>query len=204
HSSISISSFVLMLFSSPASRNNPPLRSFPTRRSSDLSPPIQRRLRSLMYSSSTSSTDSSASGLTPVSARAWRATARIASVSTSTPDSLTISTDNPVPLACHPRSAAPAGPPAGHPDRLGLLRGVPPRVGVHDVADQLVPHDVVAGEPGEVDVVETGEDVLHDAQPAGGATGQVDLRDVPGHDDLGPEPQPGQEHLHLLGGGVLG
>ncbi len=33
---------------------------------------------------------------------------------------------------------------------------------------------------------------------------QVDLGGVPGDDDLGPEAQPGEEHLHLLPAGVLG
>ena len=41
------------------------------------------------------------------------------------------------------------------------------------------------------------------AQAAAGAAGQVDLGDVAGDDDLGAEPEPGQEHLHLLGRGVL-
>ena len=34
--------------------------------------------------------------------------------------------------------------------------------------------------------------------------GQVDLGDVAGDDHLGPEAQAGEEHLHLLGRGVLG
>ena len=39
--------------------------------------------------------------------------------------------------------------------------------------------------------------------PLRGPAGQVDLGDVAGHDDLGAEAEPGQEHLHLLGRGVL-
>ena len=35
------------------------------------------------------------------------------------------------------------------------------------------------------------------------AAGQVDLGDVAGDDDLGAEAEPGEEHLHLLGRGVL-
>ena len=35
------------------------------------------------------------------------------------------------------------------------------------------------------------------------AAGQVDLGDVAGDHDLGAEAEPGQEHLHLLGRGVL-
>ena len=55
----------------------------------------------------------------------------------------------------------------------------------------------------EVDVVDAVQDLLHDAQPALGAAGEVDLRDVARHDHLGAEPEPGEEHLHLLGRGVL-
>ncbi len=35
------------------------------------------------------------------------------------------------------------------------------------------------------------------------ASGDVDLGDVAGHDRLRPEADPGEEHLHLLGAGVL-
>ena len=38
---------------------------------------------------------------------------------------------------------------------------------------------------------------------AAAALGEVDLGDVAGDDDLGAEPEPGEEHLHLLGRGVL-
>ena len=55
----------------------------------------------------------------------------------------------------------------------------------------------------EVDVVHAVEDVLHHAQPADLAGRQVDLGDVAGDDDPGAEAEPGQEHLHLLGRGVL-
>src|SRR5690606_14286285 len=34
-------------------------------------------------------------------------------------------------------------------------------------------------------------------------SGEVDLGDVTGHDDLGTEAEPGEEHLHLLGRRVL-
>ena len=47
------------------------------------------------------------------------------------------------------------------------------------------------------------QDVAHDPQPRARAAGQVDLGDVAGHHGLGPEPDAGQEHLHLLGRGVL-
>ncbi len=38
---------------------------------------------------------------------------------------------------------------------------------------------------------------------AAAALGQVDLGDVAGDDDLRAEPEAGEEHLHLLGRGVL-
>ena len=56
---------------------------------------------------------------------------------------------------------------------------------------------------GEVDVLDVGEDVAHDPQAATCVAGQVDLGDVAGDHDLRAEAEPGQEHLHLLGRGVL-
>ena len=47
------------------------------------------------------------------------------------------------------------------------------------------------------------QDVLDDAQAAVRAAGQVDLGDVAGDDHLRAEAEPGEEHLHLLGRGVL-
>src|SRR5207248_3056228 len=55
----------------------------------------------------------------------------------------------------------------------------------------------------EVHIVHAVEDVLHDPQPGHLTAWQVDLGDVTGDHDLRAEAQPGQEHLHLLGGGVL-
>ena len=81
--------------------------------------------------------------------------------------------------------------------------GVVAFIGVHDVPHQPVPHHVVAGQPGEVHVIQAFEDILHDPQAAGLAGRQVHLGDVAGHDDLGGEAEPGQEHLHLFRGGVL-
>src|SRR5919202_5708134 len=156
---------------------------------------------------STSRIDSSASGFTPISSSACRATARIASVSTSTPDSLAISMDmwcgNPRESA-PPPGAATTGGTAGHGmNGLLLLAGVEAGVGVDDLAHQPVPDDVGAGELREVHVLDVAEDLPHHPQAARGAAGEVDLGDVASHNDLGAETEPGQEHLHLLGRGVL-
>src|ERR1700761_4154218 len=81
--------------------------------------------------------------------------------------------------------------------------GVVTFVGVDDLPYQFVPDHVRARQPGEVDVRDTVEDVLYHAQAAHLAFRQVDLGDVAGHHDLRPEPEAGEEHLHLLGRGVL-
>src|SRR4051812_22823235 len=129
---------------------------------------------------STSRIDSSASGLTPISSRACRATARIASVSTSTPDSLAISMDIvvlvPLGLAPVTGAAAAGGPPRHGVDGLGRLVfqvGVVTRVGVDDLGDQPVTDHVRAGQLGEVHVIDVVQDLTDDPQPTGRATGQV-------------------------------
>ena len=63
-------------------------------------------------------------------------------------------------------------------------------------------HDVFARERAKRDVVEIREHALRVFQ-TGDPMGQVDLRDVAGHDHLRPEAEPREEHLHLLGRGVL-
>src|SRR5690606_10327998 len=150
-------------------------------------PPIQRRLSSVMWSRPTTRIESSASGLTPISASANPAAAVMPASSTSWSDSLMISMPTVSPVSL-----------------LGVAAfGVPALVGVHDIADQLVPDDVLCRERGEVHVVDALEDVAHDPQSRGGAARQVDLGDVAGDDDLRAEAEPREEHLHLLGGGVL-
>ena len=65
-------------------------------------------------------------------------------------------------------------------------------------------HDVVRVELDEREVVDAVEDVADREQTgAAAALGQVDLGDVAGDDDLRPEPEAGEEHLHLLGRRVL-
>src|SRR5207249_6377741 len=74
---------------------------------------------------------------------------------------------------------------------------------LHDSLDELVPDDVFMPEADERDAVDGAEDVLYLDEPGGLLTRQVDLGDVAGDDDLGTEPEAGQEHLHLLRTSVL-
>src|SRR4029453_6227138 len=144
---------------------------------------------------STSRIDSSARGLTPISSSACRATARIASVSTSTPDSLAISMDIVVPLPLRGSASSAGAAATGGTARHGadglrgllLLRFVITRVRVDDLGDQPVADHVGAGQPGEGHVLDVAQDLADHPEAAGGATGQVDLRDVAGDHDLGAE-----------------
>src|SRR5512132_181078 len=70
---------------------------------------------------------------------------------------------------------------------------------LHDVLHDLVPNDVAGPELGHLDAVDPPQDLLHDHQSGGLSGRQVDLRDVAVHDGLGPEPEPREEHFHLLG-----
>ena len=65
-------------------------------------------------------------------------------------------------------------------------------------------HHVGLGEVDEADPLDALQDPLGLHQAALGGLGEVDLGDVAGDHHLGVEPHPGQEHLHLLGGSVLG
>jgi hypothetical protein len=85
----------------------------------------------------------------------------------------------------------------------GLAVGVEDLVRLDDAPDQTVAYDVGAGEAAEGDVVDAVEDPLDHTQAGLGAGGQVDLAGVAGDDDARAEAEPGEEHLHLLGGRVL-
>src|SRR5690242_9166987 len=179
------------------------------------SSPIQRWCRSAIVGPSTSNTDSSANGWIRISSSTYRASAARAGSSTLTPDSLRIS--------MLMRAARSLGPLAGSPGprpAIAALGGpatqaaVPHRavhagpclvggVGVHDVPDKPVPDHVMTGQPGELDVFDAFEYLLHQPQPAGLAGRQVHLGDVAGDHHPGTEAKPGEEHLHLLGRGVL-
>src|SRR4029077_6608001 len=76
-------------------------------------------------------------------------------------------------------------------------------VGGDDGLHELVAHDGRAAEPDEVDVLDLVEDRPDLDQTGLRAPLQIDLGDVAGDDDLGPEAETGQEHLHLLGARVL-
>ena len=75
-------------------------------------------------------------------------------------------------------------------------------VGGHDLSDQLVTYHVLGFEMHECDVVDAAQDAFDGGQSRA-RHGQVHLRDIAGDDHRGVEAQTGQEHLHLLFGGVL-
>src|SRR5687767_11428238 len=68
-------------------------------------------------------------------------------------------------------------------------------IGLDDVLHDPVADNVTAGQVGERQPVDPGQDVTHDLQPGALPRGQVDLGDVAGHDRLGVEPEPGEKHL---------
>src|SRR5262245_35119692 len=72
-----------------------------------------------------------------------------------------------------------------------------------DVAHQAMADDVALAELAETDAVDAGEDLAGVLESRRLAGGQVDLRDVAGDHRLGTVAEPGEEHLHLLGCGVL-
>src|SRR5260370_11350280 len=146
--------------------------------------PIQRSCSSVIVCSSTSSTESSASGWIRIWSSVNRATAASPTSSTSMPASLAIS------MLIGLLAALPPARCARRSRRAELaLVGVVPFVRVDDLADQPVPHDVVAGKPREVDVLDAVEDALHHAQPADLAGRQVHLGHVAGHPHARGEPQ---------------
>src|SRR5262245_1776972 len=182
---------------------------------------MKRWLSSAMAASSTNSSESSASPWTPsaTSTSCARATQR----STSTTAAFCSSAPNTCTSPSGPRRAgrgagrwtsvsspgrdAPGGGISGGftASRLGLggARLVGALVGVDDVLDDVVTHHVLGRQANEgqaVDVAQHPFEVRHAAAPGG----QVDLGHVGGHHCLRPEPDAGQEHLHLLGGRVLG
>src|SRR5690242_11511694 len=76
-------------------------------------------------------------------------------------------------------------------------------VGLDDPLHEPMAHHVLTAEPDEFDAFDVLQDVRHDDQTGLLVARQVDLRDVPGDHHLRPEPEPRQEHLHLLRRRVL-
>ena len=76
-------------------------------------------------------------------------------------------------------------------------------VGRDDVSHDLVPDHVLGLQVHEGEVGHTTQD-LFESHQSGAAAGDVHLGHVAGDDRLRAEADPGQEHLHLLGAGVLG
>ena len=77
-------------------------------------------------------------------------------------------------------------------------RGTPPRCPGRSCAEPRL-----GRRGGHLDPLDVPEDLLDDHQARGLAGRQVDLRDVAVDDGLRAEPQPREEHLHLLGRRVL-
>ena len=76
-------------------------------------------------------------------------------------------------------------------------------VGLDDPLHQLVAHHVALVEVHEGDALDLAEDAQRLDQAGRTAVRQVDLGDVAGDDRLAAEADARQEHLHLLGRGVL-
>src|SRR6266511_3969491 len=152
-------------------------------------PPRNRSWRSDMACSSTKITDICASSGTRSSSSTTRARRTQRRTSTSTSDCS--SAPKTVLMACEGTGgrSSPA---------LAAF------VGVDDVLHDLVADDVARAELDEREAREALEDVADHEEPGAAATlDQVDLGDVARDDDPRTEPEPGQEHLHLLGRGVL-
>src|SRR5690348_2673289 len=145
------------------------------------SSPRKRSLRSAMVCSSTNNIDSSTSPFTP--------SAPITSLARRT--QRMVSTASSFCSSAAKTSIA----------MSGLVAGL--LVGGDDVLHDLVADDVARVEVHEVETVDAAEDLVEANQTASPA-GNVDLGDVAGDDGLGAEADAREEHLHLLGRGVLG
>src|SRR5205814_4861006 len=77
-------------------------------------------------------------------------------------------------------------------------------VGLHDALYELVPDDVLAAEAHELDALDRLEHIADDDQARLLLARKVHLRDVARDHHPRAKPETGEEHLHLLGAGVLG
>src|ERR1700758_3033921 len=158
---------------------------------------IQRMCRSAIAAVSSSTIDSSALGLTSILAMTNRATLTNSASETSMPDSL----DTSMLIGPLSTTAGTRRPPSCPIQcQAGFFKF---RICINDFRDQPVAHHVNTGQLGDVDVVDASQDLDRRPQTGPGAAGEVDLGDVPRDNDLRPKTQPSEEHLHLLGGGVL-
>src|SRR4051812_4460966 len=101
-----------------------------------------------------------------------------------------------------PTTSTSSTPALGRTQLRGLTSGVLV-VGLDDALHQAVANDVLAPEPDELDALDPLEDLRDGDEPGLLVLREVDLRDVTGDDHLRVEPEPGHDHLHLLGRGVL-
>ena len=76
-------------------------------------------------------------------------------------------------------------------------------VSVDDALHQMVPHHIALIEVHKRNPIHVAQNIRRFHQPAAPRVGQIDLGDVAGHHALGVESHAGDEHLHLLAGGVL-
>ena len=76
-------------------------------------------------------------------------------------------------------------------------------VGLDDPLNDDMADHVGPAEPADGDVLHPIEHPHGLPETAHLVGGQVDLGDVSGNDDFGPKAHPGEEHFHLLPGGVL-
>src|SRR3954447_10558589 len=153
---------------------------------------IQRMWRSAIAAVSSRTIESSADGCTFILRMTNRATLISSSSETSMPDSLDTSMLMVVPLPPGPaggtrrrRPSRSGGAPLRPVHECGLLRL---GIRVHDLGDQPVPHHVGACQLGEVNIVDAVEDPHRGTQAGIRPAGEVDLRDIAGHNDFGVEP----------------
>src|SRR6185503_21357081 len=76
-------------------------------------------------------------------------------------------------------------------------------VGIDNPRDKRVAHHVGGCEIGEGDTTHAGENAPRLYEAAFLPAPEIDLRDVAGNYRLGAEADASEEHLHLLGGGIL-
>ena len=157
---------------------------------------IQRMCRSAIAAVSSSTIESSAAGLTFILRMTNRATLTSSSSETSMPDSLDTSMLTRLTFAVGRRDARRCARfiSAGSSD-LAYASTISDTSRCRTTSALVSSAKWMSSMPSRMSHRRT--------QPGRRATGQVHLRDVAGDNDLRPEAQPGQEHLHLLAGGVL-